>query len=136
MTFETFEISQPDPSCKGSITRWVGDVNGKQQQVLFATNPASTTLRVNQTVYASTNNGKSFDIKFRIDTSGGYGAINVNNANQLVVFYDYFPAQNSTTGKSIPGTSWPGRPGGTSFKLAVVDPAAMLSMDATSQGSD
>ena len=69
----------PDPSCKGGITRWSGAVSGKTQQALFATSVGSTTLRVNQTVYASTNGGKSFDTKLKIDTSGGYGTINVRH---------------------------------------------------------
>jgi hypothetical protein len=40
-------------------------------------------------VYASVDDGKTFDKKLKIDTSGGYATISTNNANDIVVFYDY-----------------------------------------------
>ena len=46
----------------------------------------STTLRVNQTIFGSTDDGKTFPHKLQIDTSGGYSTINLNNANQLAAF--------------------------------------------------
>jgi hypothetical protein len=72
-------------------------------------------------VYASTNNGKSFDRKLKIDTSGGYGTINLNNANQIAVLYDF-----AGDGSGIPGRSSKTRAGGCSFNLAVVDPQLLL----------
>ena len=98
--------------------RWKGEGG---QKALFATNPDSYSLRVNQTVFASTNNGISFDRKLRIDTSGGYATINLNNANQIAVFYDFTP-----DGSGIPGQSSKTAAGGCSFNLAVVDPKMLL----------
>ena len=105
----------------GGIVRWQGS-NG--QQALFATNPDSHSFRVNQTVFASTNNGKTFDRRLKIDTSGGYATINLNNANQLAVFYDYAP-----DGSGVPGRSSKTAHGGCSFNLAIVDPKLLLEQD-------
>lgn len=79
------------------------------------------TVRVNQTVFASTNGGKTFDRKLKIDTSGGYATINLNNANQLAVFYDFTP-----DGSGVPGQSSKTAAGGCSFNLAIVDPKLLL----------
>ena len=126
----------PDPSCKGSITRWEGHEQRQSQggntstargtkgrQALFASNVDSYTWRVNQTVYASTDDGNTFDKKLKIDTSGGYAAINTNNANDIVVFYDYSPL--CVDGRCYPGKS-SDNAGGCSFKLAVLDPTDVL----------
>ena len=59
--------------------------------------------------------------------------LQVNNANQLVVFYDYAPECNPTTHVCNASKSGTGV-GGCSFKLAVVDPAAMLTMGAGESG--
>ena len=68
-----------DPRCKGGIVRWVGKDG---QKALFAVNPASLTSRVNETIFASVDDGLSFSHrKLRIDSSGGYGTINLNSAS-------------------------------------------------------
>ena len=118
----------PDPSCKGGIVRWVGNATagaslppGSPTEALFALNVASTSLRVDPTIYASLDNGATFSRSLKIDTSGGYSTVNVNNANEIVAFYDYAP-----DGSGIPGRASLTSAGGCSFNLAVVDPAVLL----------
>ena len=78
----TAHPEMPDPRCKGGIVRWAG-ANG--QRALFAINPASLSSRVNETISASVDDGVSFSYrKLCIDSSGGYGTINLNSASTLL----------------------------------------------------
>ena len=84
----------PDPSCKGGIVRWEEKGAAGGARAIFALNVDSTSLRVNPTVYATDDDGATFNRSLKVDTSGGYATINTNNANQIAAFYDYTPGEH------------------------------------------
>ena len=74
--------------------RWEEKGAAGGARAIFALNVDSTSLRVNPTVYATDDDGATFNRSLKVDTSGGYATINTNNANQIAAFYDYTPSEH------------------------------------------
>jgi hypothetical protein len=82
---------------------------------LFAVGTDSTTLRVNDTVWASLDDGKTFDKKLKLDTRGGYNTVQMVEGGQIGVVYVAAPPEE--TGITV---------GDCSINIALVDPALVL----------
>jgi hypothetical protein len=105
-----------DPSSKGGIVRY----DGKGGKALFAVGADSTQVRVDNTIWWSQNDGKSFDRKYRVDESGGYSTVGLTGkSGMLANLYEY--AATSNTDPSSSSDS-----GGCSMRLALVDPSKLL----------
>ncbi|MCU0373416.1 MAG: glycoside hydrolase, partial [Ignavibacteria bacterium] len=65
----------PEPNCMASLIAAEVDVSGTRKKVLFFSNPADKNSRVNLTIKASLDEGKSWpsDYHFPVRQEEGYG---------------------------------------------------------------
>ena len=83
---------------------------GRGHRALFAVGMDSTTLRLNDTVWASVDDGRSFGAKLLLDRRGGYNTVQVTAAGMIGVVrapYPCFPPPILRPhGTHNGGTSW------------------------------
>ena len=94
----------PDPGSKGSILRW--QHGGKRG--IVASNSASTTARVNETLYLSTDDAKTFGRHVHLSSGGGYSSLQQMANGHVANIYE--------AGPDMPHCH---------LRVAVVDPAAL-----------
>ena len=95
----------PDPGSKGSILRWQ---HGGHKGIV-ASNSASTTARVNETLYLSTDDAKTFGRHVHLSSGGGYSSLQQMANGHVANIYE--------AGPDMPHCH---------LRVAVVDPAALL----------
>ena len=92
MEHPTSFTALPDPVCMASLIKAKVMVKGKMQEVLFFSNVASQTARMNTTIKASLNLGETwpsaYDLLLDERLTYGYSALTKIDNNTIGIFYE------------------------------------------------